>query len=102
MELVNRTALDKARRKYPQLRTWLDTWVDVVLEADWKSIQDVRVSYPHADGVKVNSGNIVTVFNAGGNDFRLLTSIAYSADRVYVFDVLTHAEYDKEKWKAKL
>jgi mRNA interferase HigB len=38
-------------------------------------------------------------FNIKGNDYRLITRISYTRQRVYVRDVLTHAEYDKGKWK---
>ena len=41
----------------------------------------------------------MTVFNVKGNEYRLLTVIGYAARRVVVIDVLTHAEYDSEKWK---
>jgi len=40
-----------------------------------------------------------TVFNIKGNSFRLIAEINYSSGRVFVRDVLTHAEYDNEKWK---
>ena len=69
--------------------------------ARWQSIRDVRIAYPSADGVKLNSGIVVTVFNVRGNEYRLLTSISYQRQDVYVL-VLTHAEYDNDKWKGRL
>jgi mRNA-degrading endonuclease HigB of HigAB toxin-antitoxin module len=41
----------------------------------------------------------LTLFNVKGNDYRLITVIRYQAQRVYTLYVLTHSEYDKEKWK---
>ena len=58
--------------------------------------------YPHADGVPVGKGDqkrAYTVFNIGGNDFRLITEIFYDDQTVLIRHVLTHAEYDKEDWK---
>lgn len=49
----------------------------------------------------VESGNIVTIFNIGGKDFRLVVSIKYRWRMVYVRDFLTHAEYSKESWKKR-
>ncbi len=39
------------------------------------------------------------IFNVSGNKFRLITAIHFNTNMVYVRDVLTHAEYDKEGWK---
>ncbi len=40
-----------------------------------------------------------TVFNIGGNDFRLIANIFYRDETVLIRHVLTHAEYDREDWK---
>lgn len=39
------------------------------------------------------------VFNIGGNKYRLVTSVHFNRDKVYIRHVLTHQEYDKENWK---
>lgn len=36
------------------------------------------------------------VFNIGGNKYRLIASIHYKRRKVYVRNVLTHAEYNRE------
>src|SRR5437773_1894123 len=57
---------------------------------------------PYADGgVKVKSGGKVTVFDVGGNNYRLIVTIAYKAQAVTVLEVMTHAEYSKHLWKAR-
>ncbi len=40
-----------------------------------------------------------TVFDVGGNKVRAITKIEFSVKIVLVTHVLTHKEYDKEKWK---
>jgi mRNA interferase HigB len=40
-----------------------------------------------------------TVFNIKGNKYRLITEINYRYQRLDIRHVLTHAEYDQEKWK---
>jgi len=74
-------------------------WAATVESMVWHSLEDVRKAYPSADGVKLKSRLVVTVFNVKGNEYRLLTSIDYDAGIVEALDVLTHAEYDKESWK---
>lgn len=81
---------------------WLEAWRLTVKAAEWGSIGDLRKTYPSADPVKVESGRSVTVFNVCGNDYRLITAIHYDKKRVYLLRFLTHAEYDKNKWKKEL
>jgi len=60
----------------------------------WKSWGDVKATFTSASLV----GNCV-VFNIGGNKFRLVTRVLYPGQKVFVLKVLTHREYDDEKWK---
>ena len=48
---------------------------------------------------KGDQKRVYTVFNIGGNDFRLIAEIFYDDQTVLIRHVLTHAEYDKEDWK---
>ena len=104
MELLNVIELDRAAKKHPQVRAWLEAWRAVVLAASWQSLLDVKRMYPAADGVVLGCGKrkmVVTVFNVSGNDYRLLTQIGYKEQLVQVVEVLTHAEYSKDKWKKR-
>lgn len=60
----------------------------------WESWGDVKVDFATASLV----GNCV-VFNIGGNKFRLVTRILYKSQKVFVLKVMTHGEYDDDKWK---
>ncbi|MGA9055800.1 MAG: type II toxin-antitoxin system HigB family toxin [Terriglobia bacterium] len=39
-----------------------------------------------------------TVLNIGGNKFRLIATIKYKWQVVYIRQILTHAEYDEGVW----
>jgi mRNA interferase HigB len=39
------------------------------------------------------------VFNIGGNKYRLITRIRYASQKVFVLKLMTHSEYDEDKWK---
>jgi len=88
-------------RKYADTRKWLQTWSVTVGEAQWQSIEDLRLDYPSADGVKLRSLVVVTVFNVRGNEYRLLTRVNYETQTVLVLELLNHAEYDKDQWKGR-
>lgn len=54
---------------------------------------------------KFNSFDYVygyTIFNIGGNNYRLITAIHYNTQRCYVRTIWTHAEYSKPYNQAKL
>jgi len=74
-------------------------WYKTACSARWSSLQDVRLTYRHADGVKTSGGDTLTVFNIGGNKYRLIVRIRYDYQLINVRAVLTHQEYDQGKWK---
>jgi len=37
----------------------------------------------------------------GGNKFRLVTRILYPSQKVFILKVMTHKEYDENKWQAE-
>lgn len=81
------------------MRTWLRVWAATVANSRWRSLDELRAAYPSADGVRLASGTVVTIFNVKGNAYRLLTWIDYDAAVVEALDVMTHADYDKGLWK---
>jgi mRNA interferase HigB len=101
MRLLRQDLLVKAIQRHADVKDWLDAWATTVVAANWESLGDVREDYPSADGVKLKSRIVVTVFNVKGNEYRLLTSINYSQQAVVILDVLTHAEYSKARWKER-
>ena len=54
------------------------------------------------DIVRVGSGAGLTVFNIGGNKYRLVVDVVYQYQIIYVKMIMTHAQYSKGKWKALL
>jgi mRNA interferase HigB len=68
-------------------------WYAHVEHCDWRNWADVRGDYASADAV----GGCV-VFNIGGNKYRLVTRILYVSHKVFILKVMTHADYDKQKW----
>ena len=60
----------------------------------WNSWSDVKADYANASLI----GSCI-VFNIGGNKYRLATRILYVSQKVFVLKVMTHKEYDDDKWK---
>jgi mRNA interferase HigB len=68
----------------------LKSWADEVRKATWNQPADIKAQYRNASILK----NRRVVFNIKGNDFRLVASVAYRYQAVYVKFIGTHAEYD--------
>lgn len=72
----------------------LDNWYRRARKARWQNLAEVKIDYPYADLV-----GKCTVFNISGNKYRLIVKIVYKAQAIYVSHILTHAKYDKGRWK---
>jgi len=102
MRVISKPRLRAFWRRYPEAEAPLKTWWKIATRARWATIADVRATFPQADAVTLKCGKTVTVFNVGGNKFRLIVAIVYHAHTVYIKHVLTHSEYDAESWKAQI
>lgn len=102
VRVIKPSRIRQHAKDYPDAKMALLGWLRIARRASWGSLQDVRKDMPHADGVDVYSGRTVTVFNIGGNKYRLITSIVYRSYTVYVLRFLTHKEYNTEKYKEQL
>ncbi|MCI0389563.1 MAG: type II toxin-antitoxin system HigB family toxin [Acidobacteria bacterium] len=94
MLIANYEAIEKFAKKRAQARSRLNTWRDVTLKTLWRNFDDVKKTFPATDIY----GNCV-IFDVGGNNYRLIATINYEAEQVSIKAVMTHAEYDREKWK---
>ena len=102
MWIIKPARLRQFWEQHPDCEASLKAWLGQARKAEWEAIQEVRGQFPAADAVKVASGGIVTVFNIAGNKYRLLTAIHYNTGRLFVLDLLTHADYSKDRWKDRL
>lgn len=94
MRIISDSRLRAISAKYPNSQPSILSWIKITRFADWQSFIDVRKTFPSADLV----GHL-TVFDISGNNYRLITKINYKTRIVYIRGLLTHADYDKGRWK---
>ena len=94
MHIITRRRLLEFSEKHENTLTALDTWYRIVKSTEISNFSELRAIFPSADKV----GNL-TVFNISGNKIRLIAAIHYNTQNLYIRHVLTHKEYDKERWK---
>lgn len=99
MRVISLKPLREFWQRHPDAEEPLRLWYKTATSAVWSSLQDVRRTYPHADGVRTSDSSTLTVFNIGGNKYRLVARIRYDYQLVNVRAVTTHREYDEGRWK---
>ena len=74
----------------------LENWYRIVSKSVFGNFSDLRLTFQSADQVSA-----LTVFNISGNKFRLIAAIHYNRQILYVREILSHAEYNKNKWRKR-
>jgi mRNA interferase HigB len=82
--------------KYPKAESALRAWYTIAKAATWKHFPELKQSFPAADLVERR-----TVFDVSGNHFRLVARVNYKTQGVFVLYVLTHREYDANRWQER-
>ena len=94
MHIITRKRILEFSRTHPEAERPLDRWYRIAKRTNFESFPDLRRTFRSADQV-----GKLTVFNIGGNRFRLVTYIVYAKKRIYIRDILTHKDYDQGRWK---
>lgn len=94
MHVITRKRLNEFAAVYPETEAGLAHWYNLVKHHNFSNFADIRAMFSSADQV-----GKLTVFNIGGNKVRLIAAIHYNRKKVYIRAVLTHAEYDEDKWR---
>jgi mRNA interferase HigB len=94
MHIISRKRLRRFWERHSGAQAPLEDWWRIAKAATWKNLAETRRTFPLADAV----GNC-TVFNIGGNKYRLVAKVYYINQVLLVRFVLTHGEYDRGGWK---
>lgn len=91
--VISLKALKEFWGKHNQAEKPLRAWHDVIRTKDYSDLNDLKRTFSTADYVPP-----YTVFDIGGNKYRVIARVQYKDASVYIIHVFTHAEYDK--WSA--
>lgn len=76
---------------HAETEQYLKTWYDTAMSSDWKSPNDVKLTYANASILK--DGRIV--FNIKGNSYRFVVKFNFEKQWIFIRFIGTHAEYDR-------
>lgn len=96
MHVISKSALVAFWEIHPSAEHPLQAWFRTMESKSFLDFNDLRATFASADYV-----DGLTVFNIGGNKYRLIASIHYNRKKVFIRAVLTHQEYDRGGWKHK-
>ncbi len=95
MNLLGKNVIDEFKKKHSSSRKALDRWVKLIESGSFNNTHELKQIF----GANVDFVNQQIVFDVGGNKVRAITRIQFGVQIVLVTHVLTHTEYDKNKWK---
>jgi mRNA interferase HigB len=93
VNVISKPGLKKMTAKHPQAEAELLRWYKAAKNARWTSLADVRVAFASADRV----GNVL-IFNVLHNQLRLVVTVFFPTQRLYIKALLTHKEYERKEW----
>ena len=96
MHVIAKAALVAFWKTHPDAEPPLQAWYRLMEKGVFNDFNELRAIFASADYV-----DGLTVFDIGGNKYRLIASIHYNRRKVYVRAVLTHAEYDRGRWRER-
>lgn len=91
MRIAGREKLEQFCAEHADCRRWISAWLVDVAGSRWRTPQDIKNRYASASLLERN----IVIFNVRGNEYRLVTIVAYQSGVVVVEWIGTHAEYTK-------
>lgn len=94
MRIISKKALQNYWQKFADAKIALLAWHTKISPGHYKNLHELRKTFPAADAV-----GKYTIFDIGGNKYRLITAIHYNTQMVFIREFWTHAQYSKEQIK---
>lgn len=95
MKVISNSALRSFASKNPQADGPLQGWRRVIEKNRFANWAKLKAAFNTIDKV-----GELTVFDIGGNKYRLIAYIRFEKQIVYIKAVLNHRDYDKGAWKS--
>jgi mRNA interferase HigB len=101
VNVISRRKLRDFYEATPQRRRHaaaFDAWFRLARKARWRHFQDVKATFGQADVATGDTGRTATIFDVGGNKYRIVAHVDYLRQTVKIEAVMDHHEYDRELW----
>ena len=89
MHVISKQALIEFWNAYPASQAPLEAWYKIVKSTAFADFIALKQTFSSADQVAP-----YTVFDIGGNKWRIIAALHYDRGKLYIRHVFTHAHYD--------
>jgi mRNA interferase HigB len=96
MRVISKRPIREFWERHPESKPALEEWFRKVGQITVTSFSELRKTFNSVDYV-----DGYTIFDVGGNKYRIAAVIHYDKQRLYIRQVMTHAEYNRNHWRKK-
>ncbi len=90
MHIISLKALRSFWTIHPDAEQPMRKWHGIAEKIDFASFNHLRETFGSADYARP-----YTIFNVGGNNYRIITVVRYRDHKIFIRWALTHREYDE-------
>lgn len=91
MHIISQSMLRRFSAMHPEAESRLNSWFRTLEKSSPRDFNDLKRIFPSVDYVPKK----YSVFDVGGNAYRVVVAIHYNTQRAYIRGVFTHSQYDK-------
>jgi mRNA interferase HigB len=96
MRVISKRPIREFWERHPESRFALEEWFRKVEQTAAPSFPELKKTFNSVDYF-----DGYTSFDVGGNKHRIATVIHYDKQRLYIRQVMTHADYDRNNWRTR-
>jgi mRNA interferase HigB len=89
----------EARSERRQHARAFELWFKLARKAYWANFQEAKATFGQTDVVVGGNGRTATIFDIGGNKYRVIAHVDYTRQTIKIEAVMDHKEYDKGLWR---
>lgn len=93
MHIISQKRIREAQQNYPESSSALKGWFRIMKKNNFNNFAELKKCFNSVD--KVDN---LYVFNIAGNKLRLIANIHFDRKKIYIRNILSHEQYDKNKW----
>lgn len=97
MHIISKKKLRDYYENNASAKMPLIEWYIKIKEFSPKNLHELKTKFNSVDYI-----HGYTIFNVGGNNYRLITAIHYNLKKCYIRNIWSHAEYSKPYNQDKL
>lgn len=94
MKVLGRKKVEDFKAKHAKSRSGMERFLTLLDSCQARTFVELKMMFPAVD--QTNSGR--TIFDVCGNNYRVISIVAYIEQQVIITHVLTHEEYSRYQW----